>query len=730
MYVMIASYIAGILISDKVASLSIMISVITIYTILLLNLPKYKLSLAAGCLLFVLGCIYPQLLLQNTRKMQYIHGSTIFTDAVVLKTDATNIIIKTSEKRYVIYNMKSFEPGDEIKITARYMEFEKASNPYVFDIKKYYERKGISASLIPEDIIKTGVSGRIDLQVIRAAYKVRKVITKRLARYHEGQELGFIQGMLTGHTQQLDEMVKENFRKAGLSHIMAVSGAHVAFVLLPFRFVIFRTIKRKRTRIMLLTIPAVSYMFITGLGASVIRAVFMLLLLFFLDWHDIKIASVKIIAACALIMLLISPFYIYDVSFLMSFSAAAGIILMHKRILNADILKKTPGFIKQSIAISTAAMLAILPVTISYFNKISLISIFTNIIFIPFTGILTPLSLFSLLPWAGDIISPVLNRAASVFLSGVSFFADFKFSQLTFPAIGYCSVISYYFILVLLFIVKKKDINIINYALFVLIVSLLLYNNPKSTQINFLAAGNGDSILITTENTRILVDGGDHRNSFAKYQLLPYLIKRGVMTIDIVFVTHSHADHMSGIFDVLKELKVKSIMIPDTADDSSYQPLIEAALLKGTAVYRVSENDSIRIGDDIQINILNPEHGIIYHNVNNGSIVLGMKINGFNVLLTGDAEKETEQRLVTKLYRHDLLKAGHHGSLTSSTQVFIQAARPRISVISTGKNAYGHPSPAVTKRLSLYGELFITKYDGHLKFTFKDDIIYLDKFIR
>lgn len=730
MYIILVSYIAGILISEKMMSLSVMILALTAYIILYINLPQKKIVLTAGLLLFVIGCVYPILMLRETRQTHFQHGSIINIEAEVIKVNESNTIIKASGKKYIIYGQARLMPGDIISITARYMEFENVVNPYVFDFKKYHERRGIGASLILENAERTGVCSSIASKVIRAAYISREAVINRLKKHHEGRELGLISGMLTGYTQQIDDTTKEDFRITGLAHIMAVSGAHVVFVLLPFKFIIFRTVKRKKPRILLISIPALAYMFLTGLGASVIRAVFMLLILFFLDWNDIKISSMKILAACALIMLLIYPFYIYDVSFLMSFSATSGIILMHKRILDLPVIKTLPAFIAKTASVSAAAMLAAIPVMIVFFNRFSIISIITNIIFIPFTGILTTLSLLSLIPRAGDIIAPFLNHAASIFLAGVAFFADFKFSSMLFPLFGYCSLISYYLVLILGFIVKKRDLRSINYALFVLFVSITLHGYPMRTQINFLAAGNGDSILITSNNITMLIDGGDNRTSFGRYQLVPYLIKRGVFSVDIVIVTHSHRDHMDGIFDVLNEIKVKALIIPQVPDDSSYLELIKAAVSKGTAVYMVSENDRISLPYAIEINVLNPVRGKYYHNVNNESIVLLMDIYGFKVLLTGDAEKETELRLAGGLTKVDILKAGHHGSNTSSTPIFIEASSPALSVISAGKNTYGHPWPGVIQRLWEHGEVFITKYDGHLKFTFKDDIIYLDKFIK
>ena len=136
-----------------------------------------------------------------------------------------------------------------------------------------------------------------------------------------------------------------------------------------------------------------------------------------------------------------------------------------------------------------------------------------------------------------------------------------------------------------------------------------------------------------------------------------------------------------------------------------------------------------KINDDIVIKVFNPSSEELYENANNESIVMLMEYMGFSVLFTGDAEYETEMKICDLLPGIDILKVGHHGSETSSSEEFLKNIEPRISVVSAGYNNYGHPSKEVLERLSLYGKVYVTKIDGFLEFIIKDDIIYLDKYL-
>ena len=521
------------------------------------------------------------------------------------------------------------------------------------------------------------ISKNIYLNILRFSYKIRKKILALFERKFEDDVLGLVQGMFIGHTKELSEDTIEGFQKAGLTHIMAVSGANVAFILLPFRFVIFRIIKRKKARIILLCIPAVFYLFLSGFGASIVRATIMVLIIFFLDFQNRQKETVKILSLSALIMLLISPFYIYDAGFLLSYAATSGIVLLNEKIENCKLILKWPKLLRKTFSISLGAQIAVAPVIILLFNKVSIISLIANVVFVPFTEIITILSLVCLLPVITYIITPILDMFIKFFLSGVRLTACIPFAQINFPNIPIITVGIYYLLVAEIVFSIEKSRRFINFLIAAMCISLLRINIGSQIEIDFLSANNGDSILITSNDTTILIDGGDNRTRFGEYGLIPFLLKKGISHIDIAVVTHSHADHMFGIMDVLEEIKVNTLLIPDVKDKKEYIPVVDIAQAKGTDIYCLAENDVIQIDDDIIIEVFNPATDEVYENANNESIVMLLKYMRFSVLFTGDAEYETETRICDLLPETDVLKVGHHGSNTSSSEEFLKNIEPQ-----------------------------------------------------
>ena len=249
--------------------------------------------------------------------------------------------------------------------------------------------------------------------------------------------------------------------------------------------------------------------------------------------------------------------------------------------------------------------------------------------------------------------------------------------------------------------------------------SLLKMNDDFT--IYALNVGQGDAILITTpDQHHILMDGGDGNVILPELgEVLPYLYSE----IDLLILSHPHADHVEGLIPVLQRFDVNNVLISAPAYDSLiYDAFLDK--IDGKQVFFADDDMDFRLGDTF-LDVLypfDPFTGLEVENVNNVSPVIRVEYGGKSILLTGDAEQEVEAVLLAASVdvKADVLKAGHHGSRTSSTLAFLEAVDPAIMIISAGvDNSYGHPHEETLEKAADLGiQVFRTDLDGRIKLGF------------
>lgn len=238
-------------------------------------------------------------------------------------------------------------------------------------------------------------------------------------------------------------------------------------------------------------------------------------------------------------------------------------------------------------------------------------------------------------------------------------------------------------------------------ALYILGDSLLDLPTEGEMSVHFIDVGQGDAALILTEECSVLVDTGttDSGEKVAAY------VETRTDEIDYLILSHPHEDHIGGAKDVFDSVEVKNVIMPDkTANSSSFDRLLDSLESSGAVLYSAEAGDVYSIGE-LTMEIFSPEAGDTYEDANNISIVLKVTFGNTSFLFTGDAEAVVEENLLLSGYELncDVLKVGHHGSSTSSTDDFIKAVSPDIAVISCGKdNSYGHPHTKVINTLEKY----------------------------
>jgi beta-lactamase superfamily II metal-dependent hydrolase len=251
----------------------------------------------------------------------------------------------------------------------------------------------------------------------------------------------------------------------------------------------------------------------------------------------------------------------------------------------------------------------------------------------------------------------------------------------------------------------------------------------QNLTIAFIDVGQGDSILVILPNTKtLLIDGGEREGSG---KVLATLQKHGLSHIDVVVATHPHADHIGGLVDVIKNVDVGEVLDSGQVHTTqTFEDFLDAIDTKQIPLKPVRQGDSINLDPTVNIDVLNPPVNLLDGGADNeaaefndNSVVLKLTYGEFSALLTGDMEERNEVRLVsenTTLLDADVLKAGHHGSRTSSSLSFLNAVMPEVVIISLGAgNTYGHPHQEALDRILAAGveHLFRTDIDGTITLT-------------
>ncbi len=251
---------------------------------------------------------------------------------------------------------------------------------------------------------------------------------------------------------------------------------------------------------------------------------------------------------------------------------------------------------------------------------------------------------------------------------------------------------------------KIKFVSVI--ILLLIFVSFILTScsNPYSNllSIHMIDVDQGESILIITpSNKTILIDGGESSQS---RKIKSYLTKHRVKKIDLLVATHPHSDHIGGLSDIINNFKVEKIFMPKKIHTSiAFENLLNTIQNKNLNINNPKLNTTMEFDKDINLHFLGPvrDYG---ENLNLWSIVFRLDFKNKSFLFTGDMEKEAENDLINKYGKEylkaNVLKVGHHGSNTSSSEVFLRYTNPEVAIISVGNNnPYGHPHRDIIERL-------------------------------
>lgn len=570
-------------------------------------------------------------------------------------------------------------------------------------------------------------------------------------------EKEIIETMVFGEKGAIGVAERERFSKAGISHILAVSGLHVGFVSIIFYFLFYRLffflfLKSNRRYLLLgysgrvasavTIIPVIGYTIMSGGSPSSFRAAVMITiyLLFIALGREGDILSS--ICLTAMIILVRNPAQLFDVGFQLSFMALLSIVYGYPLVAGGKLLNpiresnigvKIWVAILKGFTISLLAIAGTAPIVVYYFNIVSLVAPITNIAAVPLTAFIVPATLFasaiSLISYKAASFLILIPQNLSLLLRhivDISIGGPFSYMRLAPPSIGV--IIIYYIFLFALFQIRRgRTYKIVAASSFGLLSAILILNpiirergERGLLSASFLDVGEGASIFIRSPSGKnILIDGGKSFGDFniGRLVVAPYLWGKGVNRIDYLIATHPDRDHIGGLTYIAEEFEIGTYLDNGLESrDKTMRLLRKIVAAKGIAYHIAKKGDSLQVDDETTISFLNPPE-LLDSDDNDSSIVSKIGYKDFSILSTGDIGTDAEGEIDLISAKATIMDVPHHGSGRSSGAKLIAAVSPEVAVISAGiDNHYGHPKGEVVERYKGFGaRVYVTAIDGGIE---------------
>ena len=663
-------------------------------------------------------------------KDTYLIQNTSFKEADIASVKKDTPVSLHNINLYLSKDESLITVGSEIIVFGEPEVYKNAGNPGGFDAAYYYAADDCCMSVYAEDIKVISEPG---FSVGEAFALLKEKLRHNLNALMDDEPAAALSAMLFGVRTDITGEMKLDYSASGLSHILAISGMHVAIIGgALYRLFIFLRFNIKAASFAAIALAAV-YCVFTGSSESTVRAVIM-----FAAMHMSKCVlrtydQMSALSLAGIIMLAVNPMSLFRAGFQLSFAAVAGMAclmpLIKKKIFKKEGISKSAKLLRRWVTEPAVLWLSVnlmtFPIVLYHFSEFPVYSLVTNILFVPLVSIVmitgmagAALSLFvpaaaDLILFIPEIILNMQNKAGEVAL-------ELPNAMLILgKPLWWQIVLSYAGITVLALMLKKRKTGSpavgFGRSVFkaapelcaVILACVSLVHLPEGFSVTALDVGQGDCIFIRDKNYVYMVDGGSSsESSVGRYSILPYIKSQGISTVEGIFLTHADTDHMNGVEELLgmilerkTGITVKYLFMPywlaDTNDGKNIAALAKKA---GIAVRPLNNGDGIGFGGT-DICVLNPETGDGLTD-NAGSLVMSVEHGGFKALLTGDIEGEGEERLLGSLGGYDCLKVAHHGSRNSGSEGFYNEVKPSVCIISAPKKSvYGHPHAETIKRI-------------------------------
>lgn len=643
----------------------------------------------------------------------------------------------------IYQRIKNLQPGAVVSLTGNYYRLRTEANPYAFDEESYYQQKGFSGRfrVTKPDSSLTGEGSGFVYE--RMVHQVRRGTDSLLYSLFSPEVYALLRGLLLADRGEIDYETQKQFSNAGVIHILAVSGLHMGFI--AFLFSLFFTRLGRVNRDIGTILGVLLFLALTGFVTTATRAGIMIILFLAGRLMQRDPYPVHTVFAAALLILLWNPFDIYSAGFQLSFSAVFGILFFMKPLEDlVRVQSFKSSFLSSAVRlmlVSVSALIGIFPFLLYHFGVVSLISPVSNLIVIPLSALILSGGLmamfFSLLPGGLAIYMAASAEFLYMILSKtVSFFAAADFmlwraegiSPQLIVLLGALAGLLYYWLRAEGF---RKAVRILLSGSTLILIFLVsragdgIFEKGK-LDVLFLDVGQGDAVLVSTPAGETwLIDGGvlNPFSDAGRRRILPFLERAGISRVDYALISHYDSDHYGGIAVLLKEGMIGTLILPDNELGEGADDVIETlARINNTQV--IFAADTLIHSGGVAFYLLLPAGDLPQDEKrsNERSISLKLVYGKTAFLFTGDAPIVTERNLITKFgsfLNADILKAGHHGSRSSTGEDLLSIVKPDYVVFSSGLgNRYNHPAQEVIHRAAEYGaRLARTDYDGAQLFT-------------
>jgi len=730
----------------------------------------------------------------------------VIIDSPEIHTDKTIFIVRlVRTKENGIYNPVSgnvrliappdlnLQYGDYIRFSSRIKRIQSFYNPGGFNYERYMNMKNIYATAYVSNSAKIILLRKNAANALKGKIeRYRLYLKKMLQQYAPSPQREIIEAMTLGNRSGIPTELRDSFNKTGTAHLLAISGLHVGIVFLIGFLLLSFPLKLSEYFLLRFNIANVAavgafffviiYASVAGMGVTVIRATLMTLAVIFAFLTQRQKDAFNILALAALVILIFSPHSLFDISFQLSFCAVFSILYLSPVFskLSFSAIESWPHWIQTFIkniylmsSVCIAATIGTFPLLIFYFNRLSVITVFANLIAVILLGTI------SLTLAMGFIISAFLSvPLAALFVKTTSFFvkistdiieklASLPWSSLTVTKPNILEIFIFY--LLAFFMVqsfdsclkeenKKKFLQKNKIALPALIAFCLLFFifnavylfvKPKlatDLKITAIDVGQGSATFVRfPKGKHMLIDGGGFADSsfdMGKTVIAPFLYAQRISTIHTVILSHPHPDHLQGLLYIIDNFNVEEIWLTgQRADDelfAQWEKIIQKKNIKVNILN--AKSPPIQI-NSVVLNILWPPatpsyvaNDSNYQKVNDDSLVIKMTYDKINFLFPADISSKIEKYLIEsqKSLKSDVIFVPHHGSRNSSSTDFIKAVSSRYAVISAGENnLFHHPHQSTLDRyINSRVKIYRTDESGAITITTNGVNLFIDTYIK
>ena len=655
--------------------------------------------------------------------------------------------------------------GDRVSFSGRLRAVRSFANPGGFDYERFMAMQAVRVRVYARDGTLRAVPGEKPGVWRNALDRLRERLSGRMTlalKDFPQATVDFLKAVLLGDRNGLSASVREDFNRAGVGHVLAISGIHIGMVaaaafavarwLLGWIPFMLRHAWTRKGAALAALVSVLGYGMLAGLTPSTQRAMLTAGVLMLGYWAGRRHDWLNTVALAALVILLIHPPALLSISFQLSFMAVLS-ILSGLNICSAGVLKPT-STIWQRLArrtigfltVSIMAILGTLPLVLHYFNQASLAGVVVNLVVVPVVGLLVvPCGLAGILVagWnagAAGVLWYLSALGGELVRLTVAWAAQWPWAVVRCFTPNGIEIGLYYLLAAVLLFRKKMPKPKAAVALVLVFISLdavyWLHQRfgGRSLRVTVLDVGQGTANLIQFPGGfTMLVDGGGFSTNsgfdVGRNIVAPLLRREKIGSLDLVVLSHANSDHLNGLLFILENFKVKTVWSNGQgcpgAGYRQWQRRVANEKIEYLTMGQVPDRVALR---GVRLEVLAPppdfKHRSAFEpwrDLNNNSMVLRVSYGDVSFLFPGDIMAPAERDLIARSgairMRGTILVVPHHGSRSSSTAAFLEAVRPKEALISAGwDNRFGFPHVQVLRRFHEHGiRTWCTAQDGAIR---------------